>query len=124
EACKANGDLCVPTSMPSRWTQVEGVIGEAKSISRIMIIWLVLGFILFVIRTWIFALFRILPTGRFGSFLLRGPLRQRNRFEQNLERVEWEHTIATWHERGFATDSAIYRPHWYEIPSVPTVLRR
>src|SRR5262249_936360 len=61
------------------WTQVEGLIGEGKSISRILMIWLVLGFILFAIRAWIFARFRILPTRRFGSLLLYRPLRNRKR---------------------------------------------
>ena len=109
------------------WSQIETVAAsgeEAESISWLGLVWVCTGFILFGIRTWLFALFRILPTGRAGSLMLRRHLRHRERAREKRSRLEWQLTVATWHKRRFATASAKYRPPWYPVPAIADALHQ
>jgi hypothetical protein len=109
------------------WSQagdIANAIEDVRRTSLLGLVWVVAGFILFASRSWIFALFRILPTGRFFSWLLRGPLRRRLRVQRDVKWFEWQRTIATWHERGFSAASAIYRPPGYVVPAVATALAK
>ena len=94
------------------------------SIPWLGLMWVSTGFILFGIRTWLFELFRIMPTGRTGSLLLRRHLRLRERARQKLLRLEWQLTVVTWHQRRFDATKAIYRPPWYPVPAVAEALRQ
>jgi len=109
------------------WTQIQSVANagdNAKSITWLALAWIVTGFILFAIRAWIFAVFRVMPTGRFGSWLLRRALSKRQRVQRELKRVEWQYTIAKWHERNFSPATAIYRPIWFDVPRIATALTK
>jgi hypothetical protein len=95
---------------------------DAKQLSFVAILWIAVGFVLFVIRTWVFGLFQIMPTKRPGLLLLRRQLHLRDKARKRMDELAWRYTVVRWHERRFARTAARFRPAWLTRPALNDAL--
>ena len=102
-------------------TEVATTVSDVKKISAVGMVWLILGFALFAVRTWILSRFQIMPIGRWTRWLLRGPLRKREQLKRRHSKLLWQATSIRWHERNFAPPK-VFQPDWLIPPNFATAL--
>jgi hypothetical protein len=106
------------------WDRLPAKPDDLKNLTALGVEWLIIGFILFAIRTWIFSQFQQIPRGRFGPLLLRQALRRRDDAQAEADALDWKFTVVKWRTTHFAPDDAIYRPSSIAPAPLAEVLRK
>lgn len=100
---------------------VTGLGEQASSPAATILLWLlgwmVLGLVLFAIRGPTLALFQTVPSTAIGRYFLNRKVHRREKVDRKRQELEWQYTVARWHENNFAPSYAQYRPGWIKMPS-------
>jgi hypothetical protein len=115
---------CYRNGFAQLWNRLPATSDDLKNITAIGIEWLIIGFILFAVRSWIFSQLQTIPRGRFGLLLLRRTLRRRDEAYANADTLQWKYTVAQWRTAQFAHDAAIFLPSIIKPPALAAVMRK